>query len=410
VVAFNAIGVSLPSNIATVATPDVPPAAPSGLSLLLQNGPQVRLTWTDNANNETGFVVERCTGSGCTSFVALPATLGANTVSYTDTTVIGGNTYVYRVKATNSGGSSAYSNTASITIVAAPTAPTSLTATLLANPIRVRLGWTDNATTETGFVVERCTGVGCTTFALLTTLPAHTGTGLVNYTDTTVVTGNTYSYRVMAINAGGSSAYSNVVSLAVGSLPAAPTNLLDALLTNPLRVRLTWTDNATNETNFVLERSINGGAFTVLATVPARNGTGNVNYTDGTVLAGNTYSYRVMAVNAVGSSAYSNTFTVGILPPAAPSNAIAAVIRAGGNDQVTLTWVDNANNETSFTIQRATNATFTAGVTNYTVGANVTTFQQTTQRGRTYYYRIQVINAVGASVWVNFTPFPLVTP
>jgi predicted phage tail protein len=328
--------------------------------------------------------------------------------------VIGGNTYSYRVAATNTGGPSAYSNTVSVTLVVSPAAPTVLTATLLANPTSVRLTWTDNATTETSFVVERCSGVGCTNFVLLTTLASRnvTGTGAVNYTDPTIVLGTTYSYRVAAINTGGSSAYSNVATLAIGSIPLAPTALTGTLLTNPNRIRLTWTDNATNETNFVLERSINGGTFITLATVAARNGTGNVNYTDGTVLVGSTYSYRVMAVNVVGSSAYSNVFTMGMLIPAAPSNASAAVIRVGTttNDQVTLTWVDNANNETSFTIQRATNAAFTAGLTNSTAGANVITFQQTVQRARTYYYRIRSVNALGTSAWVNFTPSPIVTP
>ncbi len=53
-----------PINTFAVATA---PAAPTNLTATAQAGPQVSLTWRDNANNETGFVVERC------SFVA-PAT------------------------------------------------------------------------------------------------------------------------------------------------------------------------------------------------------------------------------------------------------------------------------------------------------------------------------------------------
>ncbi|MCX6057966.1 MAG: multicopper oxidase domain-containing protein [Chloroflexi bacterium] len=407
VIATNLLGVSKPSSTATVTTLDVPPAAPTALSALLVNGPQVALTWTDNATNETGMVVESSLNGAAFTVIA---TLPANTVSYTDLTVIGGNTYVYQVKATNSGGSSAYSNTATMIVPIPPAAPTVLTATLLGNPTSVQLRWTDNATTETGFVVERCAGVGCTTFALITTVAARNGTGNVTFTDGTVLLGTSYSYRVFAINAGGSSLPSNVATLTIGSLPAAPTALTYTLGTNPLRVRLTWFDNAIDETNFVLERSINGGAFTTLATVGALQGTGTRNYTDGTVLAGNTYAYRVKAVNLVGSSAYSNVLSVSLLLPAAPSSANASAILVGTSDRVTLTWVDNANNETSFTIQRATNATFTAGLGNTSVAANATTFGSTVNRGRTYYYRIQTVNAIGVSAWVNFTPFPIVTP
>ena len=183
------------------------------------------------------------------------------------------------------------------------------------------------------------------------------------------------------------------------------------MLGNPLRVRLTWLDNATNETNFVLERSDNGGAFNFLANVPARNGTGNVTYTDTTVLAGNIYSYRVEAVNVIGPSAYSNTFTVSVNPPAAPSGfTVTAVSNGNGTATVTLTWTDNSTDETGFRIQRANDPLFTTGLATNTVAANTITRVETRNSGRTYYYRIQAYNVVGASVWVNVTPFPIVTP
>ena len=72
---------------------------------------------------------------------------------------------------------------------------------------------------------------------------------------------------------------------AASTPPAAPTNLTATLQAGP-QVSLTWTDNATNETGFVVERSTNGGAFTQIATAPARNNTGNVTYVDTTDRAG----------------------------------------------------------------------------------------------------------------------------
>ncbi len=77
-------------------------------------------------------------------------------------------------------------------------------------------------------------------------------------------------------------------SLSAGvNAPAAPTNLVATLQTGP-QVSLTWRDNATNETGFVVERSSdNGVTFTPLpTTVTPRNNTGNVTFVDTTVVPG----------------------------------------------------------------------------------------------------------------------------
>jgi hypothetical protein len=66
---------------------------------------QLRLTWTDNSNNEDGFTILRKTApSGSYSTIA---SVGANVTSYTDSTVIAGTTHCYQVAAFNSAGQSA---------------------------------------------------------------------------------------------------------------------------------------------------------------------------------------------------------------------------------------------------------------------------------------------------------------
>ena len=75
---------------------------------------QINLTWSDNAANETGFVIERCQGAGCSNF-ALITPVGANTTSYNNTGLTASTSYSYRVAATNGAGTSPYSNTASAT-------------------------------------------------------------------------------------------------------------------------------------------------------------------------------------------------------------------------------------------------------------------------------------------------------
>lgn len=93
--------------------PPAPPSAPSGLNATAISSSQVRLTWTDNSNNETGFVVERATASGG-PWTPLPA-LPSNTTTFIDGGLAASTPYWYRLKANGSAGSSGYSNTANAT-------------------------------------------------------------------------------------------------------------------------------------------------------------------------------------------------------------------------------------------------------------------------------------------------------
>ena len=81
---------------------------------------------TDNVG-VTGYLVERCSGAGCSNFAQIGATNGS-TVTYKDTTVTAATSYSYRVRATDAAGNlGSYSNTATAT-TPAPTGPSGLVA------------------------------------------------------------------------------------------------------------------------------------------------------------------------------------------------------------------------------------------------------------------------------------------
>jgi Fibronectin type III domain. len=84
--------------------------APSNLIATAVSSSEIDLSWTDNSDNETEFKIERSTDAGVT-FTEI-ATVGADVTTYPDTGLTPLTTYSYRVRASNSAGDSAYSNTA----------------------------------------------------------------------------------------------------------------------------------------------------------------------------------------------------------------------------------------------------------------------------------------------------------
>jgi FtsP/CotA-like multicopper oxidase with cupredoxin domain len=90
--------------------------------------------------------------------------------------------------------------------------------------------------------------------------------------------------------------------------------------------------------------------------------------------------------------------------PRAPTGL--SITQTGANR--VLTWNDNSITETGFTLQRADNEGFTAGLMTFTVGANVNTFiDNTYNTSQTYYYRVQANNLVGdTAVHAGSAGFP----
>jgi hypothetical protein len=86
------------------------PTAPTNLVATPVSPSQINLSWKDNASNETGYSIERATGSGAFSVIT---TVPANTVAFQSTGLTANTLYNFRVRASNSAGYSTYSATQS---------------------------------------------------------------------------------------------------------------------------------------------------------------------------------------------------------------------------------------------------------------------------------------------------------
>ena len=179
------------------------PSAPGTLTATVSSSSQINLSWgaaTDSVG-VTGYRVERCTGAGCTSFAQI-ATAGGTT--YSNSGLTGGTTYRYRVRAADAAGNlGGYSAMATATTSASgdgtpPTAPPSLGATARsASQIALTWGTASDAVGVTGYRIERCAGVSCTSFAQIGTA------GGTTYSDTGLTASTGYRYRVRANDAAG---------------------------------------------------------------------------------------------------------------------------------------------------------------------------------------------------------------
>jgi FtsP/CotA-like multicopper oxidase with cupredoxin domain len=212
----------------------------------------------------------------------------------------------------------------------------------------------------------------------------------------------------------------------VGVTPNTPTNLTAVRVgsgTNR-RVDLAWQDTSLNETAFIIQRATSpAGPWADLVTLDSSgNSTGTATYSDPIGNTNQAFYYRVQAVNIVGdtwdytdpainegagfptltlASDYSNIGSFAF-PPAAPSNLTATNLLVGQRVRVRLDWVDNAANETGFTIERALNSDFTLGLVSTNVAANSTSSSTgNLSRTTTYYFRIRAYNQFGVSAWSN---------
>ncbi|MBI5655324.1 MAG: hypothetical protein HZC44_00260, partial [Geobacter sp.] len=338
---------------------------PTGLTATPANTTQVNLAWTDRTASETAFSIERCSGSSCADFAEI-ATTAANAVSWSDTAVFSGTSYRYRLRAVKTTAPtwvSDYSSEAAAT-TPTPAAPV-LTATAISET-RVNLSWTDPTSDESNYKVDRCTGSGCSNFALITTL----GAGVVSYQDSGLAANTTYTYQVRGSKSGtyGWTTTSNAAPAV--TVPLAPTGLA-ATPANTTQVNLAWTNRTTTETGVRVERCQGSGCadFALLATT----GPATASYADTAVCSQLPYTYRVQTVNATipWSSVYSGTASGTRAAPSLPS---ALTAQRASEVQLNLSWSDSNSDETGFKIERCLGAGCSDFAQIAATAANVTSY------------------------------------
>ena len=190
-----------------------------------------------------------------------------------------------------------------LTPASPPTAPLNLQAS--AGNAHVFLSWNapsnNGGSPITNYKIYKSTSSG--TESLFATFG-----NVTSFNDTSVTNGQTYFYKVSAVNSVGESTQSNETSATTFTIPQQP-NGLAATAASSSQVSLSWTAPSNNGgsaiTGYKIERSTDNG--TTWSTIQSNTGSTVTTYSDTGLTASTNYTYRVSAINSIGTSTPSNT-------------------------------------------------------------------------------------------------------
>jgi hypothetical protein len=217
------------------------------------NGNSMVLTWNGSSDSDLqGYHVYR--GSGPNGAFTRLTSSPITATSFTDNNYPGNATYMVRaVKLEHSGSGTFYNASQGVFFPesgsggdggggttgstggiggTAPASPASLAASSI-SASQVNLSWQDKSDNESGYRIERKTGVNGA-WAQIAAIPANS----VSYSNTGLGAGTTYYYRVFAYNDAGSSAPSNEAY--VSTAAASPTSASAAFVSTDSQTEGSW--------------------------------------------------------------------------------------------------------------------------------------------------------------------------
>ncbi|MCE2875075.1 MAG: hypothetical protein LW625_05480 [Planctomycetaceae bacterium] len=368
ITAVTAAGETVLSAIDTGWRKPLPPASVTATDGTSLTG--VTISWPA-ATGAASYKVFRAIGTGTATQIG---TVTAPTLTYTDTTAVGGTLYNYSVRTsgqTGTGDSDASAVNAGWRQIAAPAG---LASTSGSSTTGVNLSWT-SATGAVSYKVFR--GIGSAS--------AQVGTSsTTTYADASAVPGTIYTYAIKAVSLGGDSAASATITSYRGL--SAPLSVAATDGTSAANVTVTWAAS-TGATGYKIFRAIGSATATQVGTTTA------LTFADTTAVPGTIYTYSVKdsGVTGVSDSAASATNT-GYRGFAAPLSVAATDGTSTTN--VTVTWAASTS-ATGYKIFRAIGSAVAAQIGTTTTAL---TFADTTAvPGTIYTYSVKASGVTGVS-------------
>lgn len=367
----------------------------------------INVTWAPAVTNAalTSYTIQRSTNGG--AFATTYATTSGTVTSFTDTGLTETSNYRYKVLAnadyTSAGtgivvsGVSATSATITPYFISTVT-PTATVTASTANSITVT--WSAPVTSNpavSGYSLQRSTDGGLNWSADLT-LTSPTAT---TYVDTAALSGITYTYRLAAINAQLTSAYTSsgtATAYYLSDPVSAPVASNSSTSTTSITVTGSYTANPAIS-GYNIQRAVAGTSPT-FASIGATNYSITLPYVDTTVSANTSYLYQIKAKNAQLTTANWSTSSNSILSYSVPFNPTSVNASSINATAVTVTWSGASVNSTNTPITSYTLGYKLSSTTTYTTltgisGSSYTVTGLTTDSA--YDFRVLAVNGIGTA-------------
>ncbi len=275
------------------------------------------------------------------------------------------------------------------------------------------LSWVDNATTESGFDLERKSGACPTDVRVndplnpwVPVVGSPFAANTLNYTDLSLADGGVYCYRLRAVAANGE-VTRWVPRSTIMNEPPPPTNFV-ASPVDTTAIQLAWGDATTNEQGFFIERC-EGASCTFAATEPgyfpitaAANSSA---YLDTTVCAGTIYRYRIQAFR---NNEWRTAFTtlggdVSARPVAAPTGVLATSLNEA---QIRLNWSSQTADADGYKIWRCLDGgggctDFGASPVATVINGTASFIDNTFTQNATFRYKVSAFKQTPTCTWAS---------
>ena len=391
--AVNSVGNSDASTAVTETTLTTVPGAPTSLTVT-PDQTSVDLSWaapTDTGGTTiTEYQYRFTTGS---SAGGTWTDTDSTTTSQTITGLDADTEYTFQVRAVNSVGNSAASTavtetTDAETLITAPNAPTSLSATAQTGGTSVELDWT--APSDNGGAAitdyETSSDDGTTWVSTSSTVTTYTVTGLDKGTE--------YTFQVRAINsAGNGTASTSVTETTATTVPGAPTSL-DATVTRTTAA-LSWTAPVDTGGSAITEYQYRFTTGTTAGGTWTDTNSTAASVTISSLTANTEYTFQVRTVTTVGSSQSNPSVTETTSSQSAPSapQNLSVTAQTGGTS-VELDW--DAPTDTGGSAVTDYDVSSDNGTTWASTGDTATAYTLTgLDKGTEYNFRVRAVNAQG---------------
>jgi titin len=408
VTATNAMGTSAVSTASTAVTPATAPSAPT-IGVAMATGSTTATVGFTAPVFDGGATITSYTATSSPGGVTgILNQSGSGTIAVSGLTT--GTDYTFTVTATNSAGTSVASAASNLaTTFAVPDAPT---ITVIAP---------SNALLSVAFTAGADGGSALTNYEYSTdggsTFKSRASSGTVSpIVITTVsssaavlVNGTSYDVQIRAVNAIGSGTTTFSTAVTPRTVPGSPTSVSG--IAGDAQVSLVWSvpvsDGGSVITDYVVEFN-DGGSWTMFADGTSTSASATVTgLTNGT-----SYTFRVSAINIVGTGTVS-TVSTAVTPRTVPGSP-TSVSGIAGDAQVSLVWSvpvsDGGSVITDYVVEFNDGDSWTMFADGTSTSASATVTGLT--NGQAYAFRVSAINIVGTGTvsTVSTAVTPATTP